>query len=734
MSNNQESMIFVFETILRVLAKEIYDNPLASLRENLQNAVDAIRVRNNNGDHFTPSITIKLSNEAFEIMDNGNGMSRKDLHTLYWAVGKSGKAKLQDICIGTFGVGALANFGIANVLEVTSRPSRNEKWIRSKLSWDDIRNTPEGTTPKIKFEEVETIEGNNDIGTCVKVQFLSSLDVTRLKQAESYISNHVAGLDIPVKINGEIISGSDWYAIPTEFTEREKGSSEWKIFNKNVHVDYTIYENTQGELSVKFISQFLSGISLPSKKPCTIFKRGFKLCDYQPDVASDLQFHLLVDCWYFSPTAGRDTLSPESADELDRLVSYIESVLLTAASKNDTRIRSLHGIFEKLRWTWSDYTPFNNLNVHRVMGDDITLVKIKELTEGVSKSVFFTIQNSRSAQTLAGRGHVVVLLPSNYFERECITRYLTKEYSAKDASQFDAIMEMISIESLDEKEKAALASLRHELSEYIGNSKLKVVPAMLKEDVMFHWPQNPIEETETVYCNIKHNHIINVLSQKGFAYSEMLWDLFMVEMGEQAINARRKVYGKDDASIQALIESRFRPYQLTLQDIQRISSREQTVITFSDVQVVNADSDSDETPHKKIVFIESPRNKWNGRGCYLRLEPNDHEDIAHNKDLYENLYVWVTGNVVNYYIRYGNISVFKLSLEFNQLIEFEDNSHAFLKEVTNESLNEQRRLLFLDDRTYIPVHPKLEPHIVPNTERQVVRFLVRAKPFSFKDK
>ena len=35
---------FEFEPILRLLSKQIYETPLAFIRENVQNAVDAVRI------------------------------------------------------------------------------------------------------------------------------------------------------------------------------------------------------------------------------------------------------------------------------------------------------------------------------------------------------------------------------------------------------------------------------------------------------------------------------------------------------------------------------------------------------------------------------------------------------------------------------------------------------------------------------------------------------------------
>ena len=77
--------------IIEVLAKQIYQDPLALLRENTQNAFDAIRLRKATGDAFSPQITIEVTPTKISISDNGIGMSEQDLKDHYWRAGSSSK-------------------------------------------------------------------------------------------------------------------------------------------------------------------------------------------------------------------------------------------------------------------------------------------------------------------------------------------------------------------------------------------------------------------------------------------------------------------------------------------------------------------------------------------------------------------------------------------------------------------------------------------------------------------
>ena len=68
------------DRVIEVLAAQIYQSPLALLRENLQNAYDATLLRTAlEGDTYSPRIDVSLSTSRIEISDNGIGMTQEDI-------------------------------------------------------------------------------------------------------------------------------------------------------------------------------------------------------------------------------------------------------------------------------------------------------------------------------------------------------------------------------------------------------------------------------------------------------------------------------------------------------------------------------------------------------------------------------------------------------------------------------------------------------------------------------
>src|SRR6266487_5056906 len=109
--------------IIELLARQIYQSPLALLRENCQNAYDAILQRRYLGHSFDPEIEVAIAPTEIKVSDNGIGMTKDELIRHYWRAGSSGKntpeARAAGV-VGTFGIGAMANFGIASELTVVT--------------------------------------------------------------------------------------------------------------------------------------------------------------------------------------------------------------------------------------------------------------------------------------------------------------------------------------------------------------------------------------------------------------------------------------------------------------------------------------------------------------------------------------------------------------------------------------------------------------------------------------
>jgi molecular chaperone HtpG len=76
-----ELIPFQIETqrVIELLAKQIYQSPLALLRKNTQNAFDAVRQRMAVNADFQPRIDIQLAPDCIVVSDNGIGMTSDDL-------------------------------------------------------------------------------------------------------------------------------------------------------------------------------------------------------------------------------------------------------------------------------------------------------------------------------------------------------------------------------------------------------------------------------------------------------------------------------------------------------------------------------------------------------------------------------------------------------------------------------------------------------------------------------
>ena len=77
-----------FSRILKLLADQIYQSPLALLWENTQNAFDAIRMREAQSDDFAPVIQVTVSDDLITVIDNGIGMTSEEIETNFLARGE----------------------------------------------------------------------------------------------------------------------------------------------------------------------------------------------------------------------------------------------------------------------------------------------------------------------------------------------------------------------------------------------------------------------------------------------------------------------------------------------------------------------------------------------------------------------------------------------------------------------------------------------------------------------
>ena len=91
----KERITFDVETsrILQILSSEIYDSPKAFLRENLQNAYDAVLMRctAESAPLSERRIDVTIDGQTLTVQDDGIGMTEEALKNNFWKAGSSGK-------------------------------------------------------------------------------------------------------------------------------------------------------------------------------------------------------------------------------------------------------------------------------------------------------------------------------------------------------------------------------------------------------------------------------------------------------------------------------------------------------------------------------------------------------------------------------------------------------------------------------------------------------------------
>lgn len=235
------------ERILPILAREIYTSPFAFLRENVQNAFDAIRMQKfreqSAGVSREHRISITLDGNRLSISDSGIGMTLADLASFFWSIGKSGKhtpeAKSAGV-VGTFGIGGMANFGVCSRLEVTTRTHTSNEVIVSSAE----RNQLSAKDDCVFYEA-----GPSDFepGTTVTGTLMKSITA---QQVIDYLEPIVQFLDVPVSVGEHSLSQKSFPVV----SHSEGGPHIVSCGPVNAEVFIRALQNGQAEIEVEALT------------------------------------------------------------------------------------------------------------------------------------------------------------------------------------------------------------------------------------------------------------------------------------------------------------------------------------------------------------------------------------------------------------------------------------------------------------------------------------------------
>ena len=715
-----------FQSVLRAISKQIYETPLAFIRENAQNAVDAIRIQAHRdglkagGDDYRIEITVE--GKEIVVRDNGIGMSADDLQNFFWTIGASGKRNDEALaagCVGMFGIGGFANFGVCDKLEVISQASDAEHGTLTWLSEEDIQ----GAGTVIPSVTVQVSDKAAPRGTMVIGYLRKEADVAQL---HNYLRDFVRFVPTAISFNGKRVSQDQFLDIEGKENLTAIGETrEWR--EGDLAITGRLYEDRGHTLSVAIEALQigneavnLSGYLRFENGAIDVFKRGFKLCATQ--VGSTIGVSGRLDCDRFVPTAGRDSLDAETASLMNRIVQALEKVAVNAVLETPERIAQHARIFRYLVQRGM-IDRLGNVKVRVADGTETTLGDIRKRAEQGGVKVFFGVAQKHALnQIMQARGHLVVLLSHDRHRQTAERRYLEQYCAAKT---FDGMIDCAERygEDLSRFERIFLSELELTISKSYEVKNFRLTPGKLTEDIPVFVKEYGTGRGIEIFVDVRHQEIAK-LEQLGF--TQILYSLIATFCREYLGASLKKwsprFFGDGALNLELLAQRRSELWILLKDDIGVVrKGGQRQVVRRSDVQVVNVGGggqppeqpEPGKTP--RILHIVDEQGSTNLAGFYLRLPDSAFRAYGDLLPECESRGVVWAGNKILYVASDAVSAAFQYEIRLDEVVSADvDGSKRAEGAVELEQPLQQ-----MYDGLYFPIPPILESFIMPRGDEEI---------------
>ena len=436
--------------MISLLAEQIYPTPFALLRENVQNAYDAVLLRQHAKKDFEGRTDITIEPLRVRVADNGLGMSRDDLRDHFWRAGSSSKntdeARAAGV-VGTFGIGAMANFGIAEGLSVETESAQGGE----RTTCSAARATLSVTEDCITFEPKAPQAAP---GTAVEATIQKDKRIT-VAEAEAYILQFVAFLPIAVYVNGKLVScqpvATAVPALISTWSVKEPGVELGDGFKADVDLSGALSGEVRVALRrIKYGGETLAGEMVLRQDHGNLrtFRSGFGLATVS--VTSAYGFGGMADFLFLQPTAGREALTTDSMQLLQKMVTRIdEFVSLQLAKRPESNANShfVTWVARKRRFALCAY-----LRVRLEPGESLSLFEAQKR----SQNTLLLVYGGTDAPTVAhaSEERPIVLLSRGSARRQCEMGYLRKYCKIEELSNEPKVLKAKSDSETSDAEKA----------------------------------------------------------------------------------------------------------------------------------------------------------------------------------------------------------------------------------------------------------------------------------------
>ena len=652
-----------------------------------------------------------------QVHDRGVGMSPEDLRNLFWRIGASGKRTEEAReagCVGRFGIGGFANFGVCNTLIITSQ-AENKPGQRTELSRSDI----EGVVGMPKVTQQPSDQASPR-GTIVE----GILDAPpELEQLLNYATEIVRFCREPIYFNRGLISGDEISAGPGQKTQ--DSSRTWS--HNDVSVTGTIYEATGKTLAVT-----LEGLSTGrghgdifgtlrfEGSGINILRRGFKLCSI--NVSTVIGVSGFIDCNLLSPTAGRDTLNAESSALVANMVAALEHAAVLAVLESSELIDQHTRIFRYVR-SRGLVDRMGNVMVHLADGDSLTLDAIKEQAAKGSQVYFATSFDPALANILHARGHLVVSLSSDRHKAAAIQDYL----SSIGATHLKGHVECKEkYADLSRFEKAFLGELSETIADGYQVQSVTLIPGSLTEDIPAVVSNTASKADAPFHVYIDTRHVeVQKLARLGMTslFRSMVSAFCREYLGPVLRSWSPKFFGSGAVNLDWLVEHQSEAWILLPSDIAVVNRTPRPqIVTAADIQVITTSPEEstlstdagEANAEPKLVKIEGGEDFEDLKGYYLRV-PNG-ASLAFGDlivDLDDRGAMWM-GNRISLMASDAISTAFHFDIQLRRLLVTTGTGL-----LSHGAVDLGRRIQQIFGGLYFPVPIELEQYLVPIGDQEI---------------
>ena len=270
-------------------------------------------------------IDIVVKGTTISVLDDGIGMTEDVLRNNFWRAGASGKkselAQRAGV-IGTFGIGAMANFGVCTFLRVVSRHIDSDITLISSARRDDLKIAQDCV-------DLERVVDEREPGTLIVAE-LDPLNVVDASGARDYLRQYVRFLPVPVSVNGEVISQQVYEDTITGVLDGFKQIACRQVSRNPYDATLEVSVDDRSRLLVRVTDILLQGNPIEGQAflvqqggSIEAFRNLFGLAAAPVPTHYGLAGFVNLDI--LKPTAGREALSRESIQHVADLVALVEA-------------------------------------------------------------------------------------------------------------------------------------------------------------------------------------------------------------------------------------------------------------------------------------------------------------------------------------------------------------------------------------------------------------------------